>query len=510
MVEKSKKRNRASICEEEISALLQRYSIKTVLTLLQEVAKVAGEKIDWNAVVQNTATGISSARECQMLWRNLAYGQTLFDQFDNGANPMEDDSDLECELEAFPAPSREASAEATACVKVLIASDCPNNSNLPNNSSIEAPLTINIPSCKNSIASSDSSVLANAVHGTNICIPVYVQKQPLSSGTSGEKRPNSGTSGVNYPPRRKRRGWSTEEDMKLTAAVQKYGERNWANIARGDFEDRKASELSQRWASLRKKQGSSNGGTSSLNSEAQLAAARRAVNMALDMPMSDNWKSTRMGTVGTKPSHQSQKAPALTPNQQLATAGPINSQMSTKRPFMNPIATNSPDSMVKAAAVAAGARIATSADASSLIEATRSQNVVHIITGGSSVMKSSSNVQFMRTAHTKAPISPYSATLPSVSRPAEAQKAQGYSMKPAVQADLVAPTPVEKIPEDRSAPLGNQSKERVEKHQSCASGNALRVDLLSSEVEGKKSSGDICASKEINESPGPNGAVKQV
>lgn len=62
--------------------------MKTVLTLLQEVEKVAGEKIDWDAIVKNTATGISSATECQMLWRHIAYGQTLTDQFDSDANPM--------------------------------------------------------------------------------------------------------------------------------------------------------------------------------------------------------------------------------------------------------------------------------------------------------------------------------------------------------------------------------------------------------------------------------------
>lgn len=129
---------------------------------------------------------------------------------------------------------------------MLIASDYPIDAHPPNSSTIEAPLTINVPKLKALATVSDGSVLANAMQGTNISIPVSVQKQPLSSGTCGEKRPNSGTSGVTFPPRRRRRGWSTEDDMKLNAAVQKYGERNWANIARGDFKnDRKASELSQ-------------------------------------------------------------------------------------------------------------------------------------------------------------------------------------------------------------------------------------------------------------------------
>lgn len=127
---------------------------------------------------------------------------------------------------------------------MLIAAGYPNNSNLPNNSTIEAPLTINIPRCKAvSASSSDGSLLSN---GMNISIPVSVQKQPLSSGVIGEKRPQNEVSEVNLPNRRRRRGWSLEEDMKLTASVQKHGERNWANIARWDFKnDRRASELSQ-------------------------------------------------------------------------------------------------------------------------------------------------------------------------------------------------------------------------------------------------------------------------
>ncbi|KAL0287773.1 UNVERIFIED_CONTAM: hypothetical protein Sangu_2679200 [Sesamum angustifolium] len=563
MVDKSRKRKKGSVSEEDVSTLLERYSVKTVLALLQEVAQVAGEKIDWHEMVKNTATGISGAREYQMLWRHLAYGETLIDQFDHDADLMDDDSDLEYELEAFPAVGREASAEAAACVKVLIASGYPNDTQLPNNSTIEAPLTINIPNSKALTNPSDSSLLANAMHGTNISIPVSVQKQPLSSGICGEKRPNNGTSGLYMPPRRKRRGWSTEEDMKLTAAVEKYGERNWANIARGDFKnDRKASELSQRWANLRKKQGNVKVGTSSQLSETQLAAAHRAMSLALNMPMGDNLKGASQistvsnvaphynfspscfletSSVGMKSQHQSQKASISLPDQQLGRAGPPKSQVPSKRPTMNP--TSTPDSMVKAAAVAAGARIATSADASSLIEAARSQNVVHITTGGSSVMKSSttsitnqlpSNVHFIRNGLAKAPISTYSAAKPNISRPGEAQQAQGHPIKPAASAvqsksvvtatvlnvtsgvetatastpsvtlpktseDAVVSTsatevqellqrdqdanqaaipccdPEERLPVNQSAALGNKSE--VGKSQSSASGNAPEENI---------------------------------
>ncbi|CAL5409933.1 unnamed protein product [Camellia sinensis] len=43
-----------------------------MLTLLQEVAHVQDVKIDWNALVKKTATGISNVREYQMLWRHLS------------------------------------------------------------------------------------------------------------------------------------------------------------------------------------------------------------------------------------------------------------------------------------------------------------------------------------------------------------------------------------------------------------------------------------------------------
>ena len=130
--------------------------------------------------------------------------------------------------------------------QVLIASGYPNNPQPPNNSTIEAPLTINIPNTKAVCASSDDSHLSDIIRGTkNVTISVSVPKQPLSSGVSGEKRLNDEVTEVNPPSRKRRRSWTLEEDTKLTASVQNHGERNWENIARGDFKnDRTASELS--------------------------------------------------------------------------------------------------------------------------------------------------------------------------------------------------------------------------------------------------------------------------
>ncbi|XP_073050981.1 uncharacterized protein [Primulina eburnea] len=547
MVDESKKQKKGTITEEDASNLIQRYSVETVLALLQEVAQVPGDKIDWNVIVKNTATGISSAKEYQALWRHLAYGQNLLDQSDDDENPMDDDSDLEYEREASPAVSREASAEAAACVKVLIASG-QNDLHLPNSSTIDAPLTINIPNSKAHTATSDSSSISCAFQGTNVSIPVTVQKQPLSSGTCGEKRPNGSTE-INFPPRKRRRGWSTEDDAKLTSAVQKFGERNWTSIARGDFKnDRKASELSQRWASLRKKQGNSNAGTSSQLSETQLAAAHRAMSLALDMPMGDTLKMAgQSNTIGTKPQLQSLKASASRPEQQSGTAMPVKPSVPTKGLPINPI--TSADSMVKAAAVAAGARIATATDASSLLEAARSQNVVHIKTGAVSAIKSSStsmtnqlpsNVHFIRNGLAKALISSPAAATPFVSRPGEASKIQASMpsaevVKATEDVEVVTSAsetkdPIQKdggcyqddIPVDDQS---SQSEDKVEKQQSSASSNISKesasgdqntisfsdqtpdnqIPFPCLEVdEGETKTENLCASKEIQENPKPN------
>lgn len=65
-----------------------RYTATTVLALLQEVAQSEGVKIDWNALVKKTSTGISNAREYQMLWRYLAYRHTLLETLEDGAQPL--------------------------------------------------------------------------------------------------------------------------------------------------------------------------------------------------------------------------------------------------------------------------------------------------------------------------------------------------------------------------------------------------------------------------------------
>ncbi|XP_058223523.1 uncharacterized protein LOC131333172 isoform X2 [Rhododendron vialii] len=489
MVEKRKKQSKGTICEGDVSTLLQRYPATTVLTLLQEVAQVPDVKIDWNELVKKTSTGISNAREYQMLWRHLAYRDTIAERLDDGADPQDDDSDLDYELEALPPVSSEASTEAAACVKVLIASGSQSDTNLPNGSTVEAPLTINIPNGQSSRGPSENSQM----QGTNITVPVSVQKQPLPIVTSAEVFDANGSASGNLPPRKKRKPWSAAEDQELIAAVQKCGEGNWANILKGDFKgDRTASQLSQRWAIIRKRKGNLNMGSGSHPSEAQLAT-RRAVSLALDYPIVDNLTAA-CSNAGTNPNntsshslHLAMEASSVAQSQHpsrqdSAPSTSLKSRVMLKRPSTKP--SLSPDAMVKAAAVAAGARIATPSDAASLLKAAQAKNAVHIIPGGGSLSKSSvgsalpPNVHFIRTGLTAPPPSTYSTVPTSVLRPCGTLQAHNSSLKP-------APPTVSVLTATELSPTVDCQMEEM-------------TDVLTPTASGDLKSNDICNSSSSN------------
>ncbi|KAK9215912.1 hypothetical protein WN944_007918 [Citrus x changshan-huyou] len=419
MVENTnKKQKKGSISEGDVSSLLQRYTANTVLALLQEVAQFPDVKLDWNALVKKTSTGISNAREYQMLWRHLAYRNTLLDKLEDNAQPLDDDSDLEYELEAFPEVSSEASTEAAACVKVLIASGLPSDSSLPNSSMVEAPLTINIPNGQSLRASTENSQPSSLMQGMNITVPVAVQKVPLPAPTP-EVLDANGLIGGSMPPRKKRKPWTAEEDLELISAVQKCGEGNWANILRGDFKwDRTASQLSQcgqsvdewtgdcfvwRWNILRKKHGNvilgSNSSGSQL-SEAQLAA-RHAMSLALDMPVKTITASCTNTTAGTTssatmnnpvPSTANAEASSVANQSKLSPVGSPGSAAKSRVPLKKmPAKSNfGADSSIRAAAVAAGARIVTPSDAASLLKVAQAKKAIHIMPSGVSSIKSPS------------------------------------------------------------------------------------------------------------------------
>ncbi|KAK4758351.1 hypothetical protein SAY87_019652 [Trapa incisa] len=213
-----------SASEEDIATLLQRYSEATVLTRLQEVANFSGANIDWERLVKTSSTGISDAREYQMLWRHLAYRGALLDGLEDDAKPLDDDRDLEFDLEVTPAVSHETSAEVAACVKTIA-----------DNASFEASLTRN---ALNSQSSRGCSESLQTPSGT--AVPNSVQGQPLPTFSCA-----GGVYGT-MAQKKKRKPWSKAEDLELIAAVQKFGEGNWANTLKGDYKgDRTASQLSQ-------------------------------------------------------------------------------------------------------------------------------------------------------------------------------------------------------------------------------------------------------------------------
>ncbi|KAK8505137.1 hypothetical protein V6N12_066668 [Hibiscus sabdariffa] len=448
---KTKKQKKGSISEEDISTILQRYTATTILALLKEVAQFPDAKLDWNALVERTSTGISNPREYQMLWRHLAYRDSLFGKLEDGAEPLDDDSDLEYELEPYPSVSAETSAEAAACVKVLISSGLPNDSSIANSSMVDAPLTINIPNARSSRVSSENLQATCSMPGMNITVPVSVQKKILPAVPSAETLEGNGPAGANLPNRRKRKPWSEEEDLELIAAVQKFGTGNWANILRGDFKgDRSANQLAQRWSVIKKRFGNSNVEGNSTISEAQLAT-RNALSLALPMP-DKNLTASCSNTPGLKtasgsappiasgeasvraenqfqqaplasveaqnqsqtsvsshkrpqygpftsvptqsPSQQGHVAPVQVPNQ--SKHGPMTTQSSSSGSTLKARVTlkkapakpfSTTGSVLDATAVAAGARIGSPKDAASLLKAAQSKNAIHIMTSGGSSVK---------------------------------------------------------------------------------------------------------------------------
>ncbi|KAF8110074.1 hypothetical protein N665_0088s0085 [Sinapis alba] len=294
MVDSSNKRRKRTISEGDIATLLQRYDVKTILRLLQEMSFYSSDvKMDWNELVKKTTSGITNAREYQMLWRHLSYRDPLLLPVEDDAQPLEDDSDMECELEASPAVSVEASVEAIAHVKVLAASYVPRESNIPDESTSEAPLTINIPYSlpKGTQESPWSS------RGMNITFPVCLQKVTSTEGINV-----NGSAGSSMASRKTRKKWSAEEDAELIAAVKRCGEGNWAHIARGEFRGiRTASQLSQRWPHIRKRYDTS---TSACQSGVQQNEAQVAVNHALSLALGNRPPSKKVA-VGVSPATSS-------------------------------------------------------------------------------------------------------------------------------------------------------------------------------------------------------------
>ncbi|CAL0321475.1 unnamed protein product [Lupinus luteus] len=201
-----------------------------VLTLLQEIAQYLDSKIDRNELVRKTTTGISNAREYQMLWRHLAYHDPLTENPGDTGEPLDDNSDVEYELEVLPPISVDSASEATTCVQVMIASHLPS---IPTSSTIEASLTVNIPVCHSSRTPNESSDPSNLLQGWSIIFPITFQRTTLPTVSSTKGIEIMGTIGGNMVSKRKR--WAEEEENKKRAIVQRWREWNWTTMERERF-----------------------------------------------------------------------------------------------------------------------------------------------------------------------------------------------------------------------------------------------------------------------------------
>ncbi|KAI9106690.1 hypothetical protein K1719_022218 [Acacia pycnantha] len=413
MLEDDKKNKKVAFSEEDAAALLVKYDATTVLTLLQELSNsnYPGGKIDWNELVKSTATGISNVREYQMLWRHLAYREDLTENLEDGAEPLDDDSDLDCEMEAVPPINNDAASEASACVKVMVASGSLSERG-PSSSTIEAPMTIHIPNCHSSTNLEENMQHSNSIQGTSVIFPVTVQRQTLPTGSVTESVEAKGTSGGKLSSKRRRKAWSEDEDKQLRELVQKCGEGNWATMSKGDDFPIKRSptQLAQRWSILRKKDGTTNSGanlTSSQFTAVQLAT-RHSLSLALDMPLK---KLTALGTTDTarvslngsiknpvQPINtaevstvQSSSVPPQLPSQQAVLGSSASSANSLvpERTMLKP--NTSVDAAVRATAVAAGARIVSSTNILSVQKSTQDRSAGQIMPSGNSSVKRSAS-----------------------------------------------------------------------------------------------------------------------
>ncbi|KAI3837825.1 hypothetical protein MKW98_004883 [Papaver atlanticum] len=389
------------ISEDDIASVLTRYSAPTILALLKEVAQYPDVKIDWNVLVKKTTTGITNAAEYQKLWRHLAYNDKLPETVEEKLEeqPLDyEDSDLEYELEAFLPPTDEASLEAAACVKVLLTSGLSDDSGR-GSVVVEAPLPINVPTWQDSKSPLDNP-LPCSLEGINITVPVSVQKKlstalKTNAVTTAEGLDATVSNAGGQPAKRKRKpwkAWTAEEDNLLIAAVKKLGEKNWAKILKADFKgDRTSAQLAYRWTIISKKTNANLKRSRRSRKQPQitaqqLATTNRAVSLALNMPVNNSLSAAYAASVV-------------------------------------------PNRMIQAAAVAAGARIATPSTAKSLLKAAQPKTGVHISTIGKSSMLDATlpstpnhsgtghNVHYICTDLPSASVTTYSTAVPSVSPP---------------------------------------------------------------------------------------------
>ncbi|XP_044427318.1 nascent polypeptide-associated complex subunit alpha, muscle-specific form [Triticum aestivum] len=405
-------KRKRDLSEDEVYLILHKYSPATILTALQEVAQHAERRsIDWRALVAKTATGITSAREYQMLWRYIAYRHDFIENTEDiGAQPLGDESDLECEIEPFPKPSNEAAAEASRFAKILIYGPSREQCSSHRVNS-EVPL-LNTPNEKIPRVPSDKQ-LAQSHRLTNGTGPISNSKQASHTGLSPDPFDGNGP----HKKTKKPKAWSNKEDADLMDGVHKCGEGNWLNILhRYKFDStRTYVQLSQRWAVICRRQGTTKPAKAkSVTTEFDIKATQKAFSMALDMPMGKpgGFSTLRLGASQQSAQHPAPVFVAAAPELKCATSSssfplPVpapaqgqiplprvqpapaqaaaskvsntsnKSQNSSKKQNAQANPTNAPSS-IQAAAIAAGGRIAPASIATNLLKAAQSSQAVHI------------------------------------------------------------------------------------------------------------------------------------
>ena len=119
---------------------------------------------------------------------------------------------------------------------MIASSFVPSDLDIPEDSTFEAPLTINIPYGHRGPQEPSDSYWSSK--GMNITFPISLQK--AAEGHNGNGLASS------VAARKKRKKWSAEEDEELIAAVKRHGEGSWVTISKEEFEgERTVSQLSQ-------------------------------------------------------------------------------------------------------------------------------------------------------------------------------------------------------------------------------------------------------------------------
>ncbi|XP_047079516.1 uncharacterized protein LOC124690128 [Lolium rigidum] len=423
-------KRKRDLSEDDVYLILHKYSPTQVLTVLQEVSQHAERRrIDWRALVAKTATGITSARDYQMLWRYLAYGHDFVELVDQSAQPLGDESDLECEIEPSPTPSSEALAEASGFAKILMYGS--SREQASSHRANPEVAVLNTPNEKIPRVPSDKQ-LGQSHRLTNGTGPVSNSKQASYTGLSLDPFDGNGP----HKKKKKPKPWSKEEDADLTTGVHKCGEGNWHDILhKYSFDSaRTAIQLSQRWAVISKRQGTTKPVNAKPASNFDIKATQKAFSMALGMPVRrPGLSALRTGISQQSTQHHAPVSGTATAELKSATSSsslplpvpvpvsapvpvPVQVQMplpqvqqapaqvaplrvsntsnksrnNTKKQAAQANLTNAPSS-IQAAAIAAGGRIATPSVATNLLKAAQSTKAVHIRSRGTGSSKTSAS-----------------------------------------------------------------------------------------------------------------------